>query len=362
MNYVIVDGSVGEGGGQILRTSVALSSILMKPIKVVNIRAKRRNPGLQNQHITAVKAAAEITNATVEGLYLKSTEITFTPKKLKPGRYSFDIGTAGSTTLVLQTLLPILLFMPGETEVEIIGGTDVPWSPPIDYLKNIMLHYIRLLGAEVEVKLLRRGHYPSGGGIVVAKVVNPPAKLRPIKMLERGELVRINGISHCVKLPKHVAERQAKTAEDILRSTYPKIPIDIEVEYYDPSNDPHLGPGSGIVLWAESDNGAVIGADSLGARGKKAEEVGAEAAKKLISELSTKAALDSHMSDNIMPYLSLIDGESEVSGSSLTTHTYTVIEVIKKLTDAKIELRGSLNQPFKISVIGAQPKHMRTQR
>ncbi|MEM2757242.1 MAG: RNA 3'-terminal phosphate cyclase, partial [Sulfolobales archaeon] len=227
MNYVIVDGSVGEGGGQILRTSVALSSILMKPIKVVNIRAKRRNPGLQNQHITAVKAAAEITNATVEGLYLKSTEITFTPKKLKPGRYSFDIGTAGSTTLVLQTLLPILLFMPGETEVEIIGGTDVPWSPPIDYLKNIMLHYIRLLGAEVEVKLLRRGHYPSGGGIVVAKVVNPPAKLRPIKMLERGELVRINGISHCVKLPKHVAERQAKTAEDILRSTYPKIPIDI---------------------------------------------------------------------------------------------------------------------------------------
>ncbi|MCX8186868.1 MAG: RNA 3'-terminal phosphate cyclase [Sulfolobales archaeon] len=352
MDYVVIDGSLGEGGGQILRTSVALSSILMKPIKVINIRAKRRNPGLQNQHITAVKAAAEITNAAVEGLHLRSTEITFVPRRLRSGRFTFDIGTAGSATLVLQTVLPILLFIPGETEVEIIGGTDVPWSPPIDYFKNVILHYLRLLGAEVSMKLLRRGHYPVGGGVVITKVLNNPVKLRPIKILERGNVTRIRGVSHCVKLPKHVAERQAKAAEEVLKGSYPGIPVEIGLEYYDPSNDPHLGPGSGIVLWAETDNTAVIGADALGAKGKRAEEVGSEAARKLIAELNSKAALDTHMGDNIIPYLSIVDGESEVSGSSLTTHTSTVVEIVKMLTGAKVEIQGSLNQPFKASVIG----------
>jgi len=356
VEYVVIDGSLGEGGGQILRTSIALSSILMKPIKVVNIRAKRKNPGLQNQHITAVKAAAEITKASVEGLYLKSTEITYIPRKLTPGKYSFDIGTAGSVTLVLQTLLPILLFTPGETEVEIVGGTDVPWSPPIDYLKNVILYYLRLLGAEVSIKVLRRGHYPLGGGIAHVKVTNTPVELKPINLVERGELVGIKGISHCVRLPKHVAERQARTAEEVLRNSLPKVPIDIEVEYYDPENDPHLGPGSGIVLWAYTDNGAVIGADALGARGKRAEEVGLEAAKKLLAELSTKTALDAHMSDNIIPYLALADGRSEVSGSSLTTHTQTVIEVVKILTNAEISVQGTPNNPFRVSVIGTRPR------
>jgi len=352
VDKVVIDGSIGEGGGQILRTAVALSSILMKPIKIVNIRAKRRNPGLQNQHITAVKAAAELTNAVVEGLYLKSTELVYIPRRLRPGKYSFDIGTAGSTTLVLQTIIPIMLLMPEEVEVEIRGGTDVPWSPPIDYLRNVILYHLNMLGAKVDVKLIRRGHYPRGGGIVTAKVLKTPVKLRPINLVSRGEVVRVKGISHCVKLPKHVAERQAKAAEEFLKNSGIKQPIEIDLEYYNPDKDPHLGPGSGIVLWSETDNGALLGSDALGAKGKSAEEVGTEAAKKLVSELSTKAALDTHMSDNIIIYLALANGKSEITGSSLTLHTYTVIEIVKTLTGAEVEVDGELNKPFKAVIKG----------
>ncbi len=352
MDYVLIDGSIGEGGGQILRTSVALSSILMKPIKVINIRAKRKNPGLQNQHITAVKAAAELTNASVEGLHLRSTELTYVPRGLRPGKYSFDIGTAGSATLVLQTIMPIMMLMPGKVEVEIRGGTDVPWSPPVDYLRNVILYHLNMLGARIDVKLVRRGHYPRGGGIVVAKPLTTHERLRPVKLVGRGEVLRIKGISHCVKLPKHVAERQARAAEEFLRNSGINQPIEVGLEYYRPENDPHLGPGSGIVLWSETSNGALLGADALGAKDKTAEEVGIEASKKLVNELSTKAALDSHMSDNIIPYLALANGKSEITGASLTLHTYTVIEITKMLTGAEIEVTGEPDKPFKAVIEG----------
>mgnify|MGYP001626210284 CR=1 FL=1 len=352
MEYIVIDGSMGEGGGQVLRISVALASVLMKPIKVVNIRAKRRNPGLQSQHLTAVKAAAELTDAAVEGLYLRSTEITYIPRRFKPGKYVFDVGTAGSVTLVLQTIIPILAFMPSPCEVEIRGGTDVPWSPPIDYLRNVISYYLKLVGIELDVKLIRRGHYPVGGGIVVAKVANAPVKLRGLELIERGEVLGIKGISHCVRLPKHVAERQASAAEKYLREAGIKVPIDIGLEYYELSSDSHLSPGSGIVLWAETSNGAVIGSDALGAKWKRAEEVGLEAAKKLIYELESKAAFDSHMSDNIIPYLALAEGDSAIGGSSLTMHTYTVIEVVKKLVKVDIKIYGELEKPFKAFILG----------
>lgn len=352
MDYIVIDGSIGEGGGQILRTSIALASVLMKPVKIVNIRAKRRNPGLQNQHLTAVKAAAELSNALVEGLYLKSTELTYIPRSLRPGKYYFDVGTAGSVTLVLQTLIPIMAFMPGPCEVEIKGGTDVPWSPPIDYLRNVIAHYLRMLGIELYIKTIRRGHYPAGGGIVVARVTNSPVKIKPTELVRRGELIKIKGVSHCVKLPRHVAERQALAAEKYLRDSGIDVPIDIALEYYEPSEDPHVGPGSGIVLWAETDNNVVLGADALGAKGKKAEDVGVEAAKKLVTELSSWAALDSHMSDNIIPYLALTRGRSIIGGSSLTLHTYTVVEVVRRLTNVNVEVQGEIGKPFRAVIYG----------
>ncbi len=349
----IIDGSYGEGGGQILRTSVALACITGEDIRVINIRAKRPNPGLKRQHITAIRAAAELCRADVEGLELGSKEITFKPGGIVGGSYRFDIGTAGSVTLVLQTLLPIMLYSPTMVSVELRGGTDVPWSPPIDYFRNVIVwHVSRLSNADVRVHLLRRGHYPRGGGVVRVEVLNPPRELSNLTLVRRGEIKWIKGRSHCVRLPRHVAERQANSARNELLREGLKAPINIEIEWYEQGKDPHLGPGSGIVLWSYCGN-TVLGSDSLGARGKRAEVVGAEAARKLIKELRTGMALDTHMSDNIVPYIALAKGESVVGCSEMTMHAYTNIWLIRKLLSIEVITEGELGKPFILKVKGA---------
>jgi len=256
---------------------------------------------------------------------------------------------------VLQTLLLIMAYAPGPTEVKISGGTDVPWSPPIDYVRSIITHHLKLVGYEVRIELIRRGHYPRGGGEVRVKVDKPPRALAAVELIKRGNVRYIKGRSHCVKLPKHVAERQAKSARELLSKELAGIPIEIELEWYEPSKDPHLGPGSGIVLWASAGE-ALLGADALGARGKRAEVVGEEAAKKLLNDLRTGMALDTHMSDNIIPYLALAEGTSSIGGAKLSMHAYTNIWLIKKILNIEVEYQGNLNEPFKLRVRGAGVK------
>jgi len=348
---LIIDGSIGEGGGQILRTALGLAAVLRKPIKVINIRAKRRNPGLQRQHLTGVKAIATITNAHVEGAYLGSTTLYFEPRELRCGEFVFDVGTAGSVTLVLQTLLPVLPYLPCRSIIEIRGGTDVPWSPPVDYMRYVFIPLARLCGTKIELELIRRGHYPRGGGIVKL-YVEPTYSLNSIELIERGALKVIRGRSHCVKLPKHVAERQARAAYEYLYQRL-KIPIDIEIEFYDPSKDPHLGPGSGIVLYAITEK-SILGADSLGARGKPAEHVGQEAAMKLVEELESNAAVDRHAADMLVPLMVLAKGKSIVVASKLTLHTATVIEIAKSIIpEIAVSVSTSeLGKPVRIEVQG----------
>ena len=346
---LIVDGSFGEGGGQILRTTIALSSLLLKPVRIINIRAKRRNPGLQMQHITAVKVLTTLTNASVKGLYKGSMVLEFIPKERRCGSFEFNIGTAGSISLVLQASLPVMLFAPGEVKLRIRGGTDVSWSPPIDYIKNVLVPILGKMGAHVEIKVLRRGHYPKGGGIVEVST-RPVKKLNPITCINRGRVLAIEGISHAVKLPKHVAERQAKAAKRVLEK-HGYRDINVHLEYYEHGKDPHLGPGSGIVLWALTEH-SVIGADALGAKGKPAEVVGREAAERLLKALSAGTCYDKHMGDMIIPFLAMADGVSEISASELTMHTITNIEVVKKLARVNIKLEGSLGKPFKLTVKG----------
>jgi RNA 3'-terminal phosphate cyclase (ATP) len=343
---IVVDGSYGEGGGQILRTSAALSCITGQDIRVINIRVKRKNPGLRPQHITALKAAATLCNAETEGLEIGSKEIFFRPGSVKSGNFKFDIGTAGSVTLVLQTLLPIMAYASGSVKLVLKGGTDVPWSPTIDYLRYVMFYHLRSLGYEVHVTLIRRGHYPKGGGLVEVEVPSPPKGFRPINKVFRGDVLEIKGISHCVRLPTHVARRQAISARDTLRKAGLDIPININEEWYDPASDPHLGPGSGITLWAIAKE-SVLGSDALGAKGKRAEIVGKEAADKLIADLSTGMALDTHMSDNILIFLSLADGRSVIGGASLTLHALTVMWLLKKFLSVSIEVEGERDKPFK---------------
>ncbi|MGQ4834081.1 MAG: RNA 3'-terminal phosphate cyclase [Candidatus Asgardarchaeia archaeon] len=338
-----IDGSMGEGGGQILRVAIALATVLNQPVKVYNIRKKRSPPGLKPQHLNAIRALAKISKAKLTGDFVGSEEIMFIPSKLSGGNYKIDIGTAGSISLILQALLPAAVFSEEPTHLKIIGGTDVKWAPPIDYMIHVFSPIIQRMGANIEITLKRRGHYPRGGGIVEVDI-QPIDFLRSISIIERGRLIEIKGISHAVRLPAHIAERQALAAVETLKKGGIDVQIDIKKEYYEKGKDPHLGPGSGIVLWAVSEN-SIIGSDALGEKGVPAEKVGSSAAEKLISEIRTGAGLDKHMADMIIVWAFLATGTSEFTTSQLTLHAKTCLELIKKFdTNAKISISEEGNR------------------
>ena len=346
-NIIIIDGGYGEGGGQILRTAIGLSAVTGKDVKIINIRVKRRNPGLQRQHITAVKAVSTLSDAEVKGLMLGSTTLYFKPRGLTAGNYYFDVGTAGSVTLVFQALLPTLTYLPSTTQITVHGGTDVPWSPTIDYVRGVVTPFLEKIGLKINVELIRRGHYPRGGGVVVFTVKDPPGKLNSIKIMDRGRLKWFEGVSHAARLPRHVAERQCRAAVEKILNEYPDIPVNIKIE----ETNNTLGSASGVALWSVCEK-SVLGADSLGRRGKPAEIVGNEAAEKLIEDLSTRSVFDRYMSDMVIPLLALASGESIVTGSCLSNHVITNMYVVKKIMGVEIKYEGQFNKPFKMKIKG----------
>ncbi|RLF12432.1 MAG: RNA 3'-phosphate cyclase [Thermoprotei archaeon] len=342
-----IDGSMLEGGGQILRLSIALSAVSGVPLRIYNIRAKRSNPGLRPQHLTAIKAVAELVGAKVEGLRVGSRELIFTPGRPRGGRFYFDVGTAGATTLVLQSLLPASAFSPKRVMVEVKGGTNNPMAPPIDYVQRLLLPILAKMNYHCQVSLLRRGFYPRGGGVVRA-VMEPVDKLRTISMLKPGKVVKITGIAYSCKLPGHIVERMAKSAEKALTEAgYGDV--EIEHEVLQPEHPKcSLDPGCGILLRAETNEGALLGADSLGERGKPAEKVGLEAAQSLIKQLSSGASIDRYMGDQLIVYMALADGKSEVRVSELTLHALTCMEVVKILLGVTVEVEGGLGKTSNI--------------
>src|SRR3989338_11611536 len=204
-----IDGSYGEGGGQIIRTAIAMSAIKQVPIRIINIRANRSKPGLQAQHLTGVKAAAELCGAKVSGAELGSTELTFEPGKIRFGKFRFDIGTAGAITLVLQTLIPIAAFAPSKTKFEIIGGTNVLHAPPIEYFQNVFCDYAEKFGLIVTANVEKYGFFPKGGGVVRVEV-KPAKSYKPINLTERGKLLNLKVFSIASEDLKsaNVADRQ----------------------------------------------------------------------------------------------------------------------------------------------------------
>ena len=321
MRPIIIDGSYGEGGGQILRTSVALSAITGAPVKVINIRKKRSNPGLRNQHITAIKAVAEISRAKVEGLRIGSTEIVFYPGEPKPGKFFFDVGTAGSVTLVLQSVLPVLTLTDGQFEVKIRGGTDVPWSPPIDYFKYILKPLLHQMGFEFEVEVKNRGFYPRGGGEIIIR--GEGAQLRAMQLKERGRLLEIGASIWLYNLPEHIAERMKRTlmihAYNAFKET-PKVVID---------RGRSLSPGTGVVMYARFER-TVLGSDRLGEKGVRAETVAQECVEKLRKEVSSEATLDIHAADQMPTFMVLAKGESSYKVREITNHARTNLWVISQ--------------------------------
>jgi RNA 3'-terminal phosphate cyclase (ATP) len=343
-SLIEIPGDILEGGGQILRTSLSLAALLQKGVVIKNIRSKRIPPGLKAQHLTSVRAITEITKAKAEGFQVGSMNIQFSPQEINGGNYRFDIGTAGSITLILQALIPISIYANKPLQVQLTGGTDVRWSPSIDYLNSVILPNLSLMGFTPSLIINRRGYYPKGGGRITF-TSTPTKYLKSINLVNPGDIKCIQGISHCGNLPRHIAERQAKTAIKLLKPITDDITIKIQTGVTS-------CPGSGITLTAISKSGIILGSDSLGERGKPAERVGSEAANKLLDELSTEMVLDRHMGDVIIPYLALAQGRSRLTISRITSHTLTNIKITELITKVHFSIQGELNKSGEISVEG----------
>ncbi len=348
-----IDGSYGEGGGQILRTTLALSTVLGREVRIVKIRAGRPRPGLMAQHLTGVNATAALCDADVEGARMGSEELVFKPRKLKAGRFLFEVGTAGSVTLVLQALMPVLAFAPGRVNLEITGGTDVRWSPPVDYLPLVELPILEKYGYHGKLELVRRGHFPKGRGYI--KFTSEPVRgFKTIKGLEPGRVTRTFGISHISGLPSHVAVRQAESAKKVIAGEGFPEP-DMRTIGANPLSRDDIG--TGIVVGAETENGALLGGDSLGDRGLPAEKVGMDAAFRLVEDLRTGAFFDRHMADIIVPYAALAEGKSEASVARVTGHVQTNVKVAEWIAGVSFILEGELDHPgrFRVDGLGLKP-------
>lgn len=319
---MIIDGSYGEGGGQILRTAVALSAVLGEEVKIKNIRAKRKNPGLRNQHLWGIKLVAMMTDAKVDGLKIGSTMLSFSPGKIRGGEYRIDIGTAGSITLLLQTSLLPALFADREVLLDISGGTDVPWSPPVDYYCHVLIPLLRLMGAQIEMDIIQRGYYPQGGGRVKVKV--SPSELKGIALEDRGNLLARRGYISLRNLPYHIVERMKRTA--------------IGYSFQEDVQNSGRSRGCSILLVNEYEK-TIIGTDSLCQKGVRAEDVALRALEKLKMEESSKATVDINMGDHLLPFGFLAKGKTFYYVRKVTGHTKTNAWLVEKF-GGKVKIKG----------------------
>jgi RNA 3'-phosphate cyclase len=335
-----IDGSFGEGGGQLVRTAVALAAITGTPTRVRNVRVRRPVPGLAPQHVAAVNAVAALCDGRAYGAVPGSLEVSFEPGRLRGGAYRFDIGTAGSISLVLQALLPVMLAAGDQVEATVTGGTDVRGAPPIDYLFEVLLRLLARAGATTVAATHRRGYYPRGGGEV--RLAVQPVRLRPLTLADPGRPVSIRGISHAANLPAHIAERMRAAAIEEIGSVSGLVP-DIEVKLLGPERAE--GSGGAIVAWAETESTA-LGSAAVAQRGIRAEALGANVGAELRRDLVSGATLDVHAADQILVYLALAGGASSYTAREVSAHARTAMWLIEQFFPVKFALapQGSLTR------------------
>jgi RNA 3'-terminal phosphate cyclase (ATP) len=337
---IIIDGSYGEGGGQILRSSLTLSLITGKPIQIEKIRAGRKNPGLLRQHLTAVNAATEIGLAEVTGANIGSQQLTFTPQMIRGGQFRFAVGTAGSVTLVLQTVLPALLVADKESTLVLEGGTHNPFAPPFDYLEKVILPILKRMGATVTVKLERYGFYPAGGGKFSVEIT-PCAKLKRLVLAERGKLVSQTARALVANLPRQIAERELQTVKRKMEWKESQL----EVEETRNSN----GPGNIVMIELEYEKVTEI-FTAFGEKNTRAEVVAERAAKEAKAYLQTEAAVGEHLADQLLLPMALGEGGNFTTVKP-SLHTLTNIDVIKRFLEVEIKTINISDKLWKIEVI-----------
>jgi RNA 3'-terminal phosphate cyclase (ATP) len=337
-----IDGSFGEGGGQILRTALGLSLFTGQPFRIEKVRAGRRNPGLLRQHLTAVKAAAKIGQAEVAGANIGSTQLTFTPGRVAHGDYQFAVGTAGSATLVLQTILPALLISGDQnqqTRLTLEGGTHNPFAPPFDFLAKAFLPLLQRMGAQVEAGLERYGFYPAGGGKIEISI-KPAKGLEPIELNERGKILSRRATALVAHLPRNIADRELGVVHRKL--SWPQKWLRAEST----TNSP--GPGNSITLEIESENVTEI-FTGFGERSVAAEAVADQAVIAARRYLASDVAVAEHLADQLLLPMALARGGSFTT-VPLSRHTTTNIEIIRKFLDVEIRAEQLTNRSWKIEV------------
>jgi len=346
MEFIKIDGSFGYG--QVLRTALALSSLTLKPFKIFNIRIKRPNPGLRPQHLSGVKVAAKFASAEVKGAKIGSLELTFIPKRYKIPEYEkIDIGTAGSITLLLQSIFPLIVFSGKEVKLEIIGGTDVRGAPTTIYFQKVFSYFLQKLGINFYSFTFKHGFYPKGNGKFFVKVYPLEKEISSISLIERGNPLGIELWSVA-----SLNLKKAKVAERQLEGFKQNFDLDIPINAYFRYDDT-LSPGSSLNAHFYFEN-CLLGKDGLGEKGKRAEEVGKEVALELKKSYDSNACLDKFMADQILPFLALAKGKSEIKIEEFTEHVESNISTIEKFLDVKFEIDKE-EKIIKVKGIGFKP-------
>jgi len=316
-----IDGSIGEGGGQVLRTALSIACVKGQQVHISGIRAGRSSPGLRAQHLTVCKFLAKMSGASMQGAELGSTELVFEPGGISCGDFKFDIGTAGSCTLLLQAALPVMLCAKEDCRLEITGGTHVRGAPTFEYFSNVFLPAIRLFGADCNASLLHAGFYPKGGGKI--SIVTCPSKFSGVEF----DAQKISAASYSIisgNLPAHVANREESEISKSLAELKPQGKI---LEFKSAS------PGNAITIWS-----GTAGASSLGEIGRSAEAVAQEACESFKSESAGGATVDSHLADQLLLYAALAEGRTAFAAPKITSHLSTNARVLRQMSGRNISL------------------------
>ena len=342
---LVIDGRQGEGGGQVLRTSLSLAALTGRPFTLTHIRANRSKPGLRPQHVTAVHAAAALCNAALKGASLNAQTLEFRPQAPpQAGNYRFDVadaapgGSAGSVLLILQALLWPLLFTGGTSSLVLYGGTHVPFSPSYHYLAHVAQPAFRRLGVDLTLNLLDWGWYPAGGGQITA-VIQPISRLQAADFVPDPER-QVHGVAAVTNLPAHIPQRMARRAHNLLQQAglMPAV---------QPLRQRGRGPGAGLFLWLPQ-----AGFTSLGRKGLPADQVAETAVADLLAFVDNKAAVDKYLADQLLLPMALGHGRSTFTTNQLTQHTLTNANLLRQWLGVSITITGALGQPAQIEVVG----------
>jgi RNA 3'-phosphate cyclase len=331
VEFLDVDGSYGEGGGQILRTALAFSIITGRPVRISKIRAGRKVPGLRRQHVSSLRVLGAVFDSKLDGVTEGSSKVSFVPGPPRADSISLDMKTAASITLVLQAVVPAVALTRSRLTLELVGGTDVPWSPTFDYFDTIVRKAYGAIGIKFSAKAVRRGYYPRGGGRAVVKV-EPCEALRSLRLTEPPQVGTADLTSRCALLPRYVAERQLSSASAALEENGLRIERKLVAE------EPADSPGSSVLVSSSSDL-FFLGSDELGARGRPSEEVGRAAAERFTSLVRSGACVDDNLADMLAPLLSLASGPSALRAARVSKHLDAGFYIAKLFSSCEYSVR-----------------------